>query len=264
VFNFKIETMTSKSNLSIFKSTDQLNEFAAEFIVKLAKEAISERGEFCIALSGGQTPQRLYALLASEKYRTQIDWQKTHVFWGDERCLPPEDERNNAHEAKLILLNHVSIPSQNIHVIPVNLSPAEAAKTYENEIANFFGDKPKQFDLMMLGLGENGHTASLFPHTDVLLENAQGVKPVYLEEQQMFRITMTAPLINASCVILFLVTGIEKAESVKSVLQGAYEPECYPAQLINFQTAQVNWFMDEEAASLLKLENLTQNEKAAH
>ncbi|MEO5642618.1 MAG: 6-phosphogluconolactonase [Bacteroidia bacterium] len=248
--------MTSKTNVHIFERVQQLNESAAELIVKLSKKAISERNRFCISLSGGETPRKLYAILASEKFRERIDWQNTHVFWGDERCLPLEDERNNAHESRLILLDKINIPSENIHIIPVNLSPAEAAATYENEIASFFGNQPIQLDLMLLGLGANGHTASLFPHTDVLNESTPGVKAIYLKDQNMFRITMTAPLINNSRVILFLVTGKEKAETVKSVLEGAYLPEHYPAQLITNKTAELNWFMDKDAASLLKPENL--------
>lgn len=248
--------MILKNNLRVFKNVDELNTATADFITELAKVAITERNEFCISLSGGETPQKLYALLASDKFSNKIEWQKTHVFWGDERYLPLEDERNNAHEAKLTLLNKVNIPAENIHIIPVNLSPAEAAKTYENEIADFFMDKPKKFDLMLLGLGQNGHTASLFPQTDILTENSQGVKAVYLEDQQMFRISMTAPLINASKVILFIVTGKEKAEIVRSVLQGSFEPEVFPAQLINSQSADLNWFMDEQAASLLDMKSL--------
>lgn len=240
-----------EDNLHIFKSTEELNESAASYIVKTSQEAISERGVFSISLSGGQTPQKLYALLASDKFKNQINWAKTHVFWGDERCLPLEDERNNAHEAKLILLNKINIPVENVHIIPVNLSPAEAALEYDKEISDFFSEKPKCFDLSLLGLGENGHTASLFPHTDVLLEKSQTVKAVYLEDQQLFRITMTAPLINGSRAIIFLVTGKEKAEMVKTVVQGDYLPEHYPAQLIKSQRSRPLWYLDEAAASLL-------------
>jgi 6-phosphogluconolactonase len=246
--------MSSESNVHIFQSVEQLNKSVATLIVKAARDAISKRGSFCISLSGGNTPQKLYALLAGEQFQNSIDWQKTHVFWGDERCLPLDDERNNAHEAKLILLNRINIPSENVHIIPVNYSPAEAAKRYNAEIISFFGDQPKQFDLMLLGLGENGHTASLFPHTDVIHEKLPGVKAVYLEDQQMFRVTMTAPLINASRLIFFLVTGKEKAETVKNIIHGDYMPEEYPAQLINASTKRVSWFLDEGAASLINIE----------
>jgi len=244
--------MRLESKIHIFKSVGQLNEAVATLMVEVARTAISERGRFSISLSGGNTPQKLYAFLASEQFRNNIDWQKTHVFWGDERCLPLDDERNNAHEAKLIFLNKINIPSENVHIIQVNYSPAEAAEMYEAEISSFFGDQPKQFDLMLLGLGENGHTASLFPHTDVLYEKIPGVKAVYIEDQQMFRVTMTAPLINLSRLILFLVGGKEKAEMVKNIIHGDHLPQEYPAQLINAGAEQVLWFVDEEAASLIK------------
>lgn len=250
----------SKYNVEIFQTTAALNRAAAEFIISKASEAIAARGRFSISLSGGQTPQNLYSLLAEPFYCEQIQWKKTFIFWGDERCVPLDDERNNAYQARSILLDKVDLPLSNIHFMPVNLSPEEAARTYEQELKDFFGDEPIRFDIMLLGLGENGHTASLFPHTKVIDEQAEGVRELYVEEENMsarpghsdgFRVTMTAPLINRSHHILFLVTGEKKAGILKKILTASYQPEHFPAQLIKPDDGTLNWFVDHKAAAFI-------------
>ncbi len=233
----------------IFQSTAELNKAAAEFIITLAKKAIAENGRCVIALSGGKTPETLYALLAEPDYSQQMDWKNIYIFWGDERYVPLDDEQNNAHQAISVFLSKVDIPPDNIHRIPVNLYAAEAASVYENEINHFFNGDVPVFDLILLGVGTNGHTASLFPDTHVLLEQTPGVKAVYVEDQKSYRITMTAPLINLARHVLFLVTGNEKAEIVKNIF--ATENN-YPAQLINPANGKLHWFIDEAAASDLK------------
>ena len=246
-------TIDSKYNLKVFKTEDEFNKSTAAFIIDVAKKSIAARGRFTISFSGGQTPEKLYSLLSESPFREQIQWKKTFIFWGDERCVPLDDERNNAHRAKLILLDKINIPLANIHFIPVNLSPLKAATEYEKEIKTFFGNEPPRFDLTLLGLGENGHTASLFPGTKIIEEKNEGVRDVYVEAEKMFRITMTAPLINKSRHILFLVTGEEKAEILKTILTASYQPEKYPAQLIKPLDGDLFWYVDRAAASLISV-----------
>jgi 6-phosphogluconolactonase len=241
----------SKLNLIVFQTADEFNKAAAEFIVAIASKSIAARGRFVVSLSGGKTPQKLYSLLAELPFRNQIEWGRTFVFWGDERCVPLDDARNNAYQAKIFLLDKVNIPKTNIFSIPVNLSPEEAAIEYENEIKNFFGDEPMKFDLFLLGLGENGHTASLFPGTNVIDEQSESVRDVYVEEEKMFRITITAPLINRASTILFLVTGKNKAEMLRKVLELPYQPDKIPAQLIKPIDGELYWFVDQDAATLI-------------
>lgn len=240
-----------KYKLDVFKTTDALNRAAAEFIIAAANKAVDANGRFIIALSGGKTPGNLYALLAQPFYSDRMPWKNTFVFWGDERCVPLNDERNNAYQATVSLLGKVDIPGANIHIIPVNLSPAEAAMKYEQGLDDFFGEEPKCFDCILLGLGENGHTASLFPGTKVLNDVTEGIREVYIKEDNMFRVTMTAPLINHAHHILFLVTGQAKAAILEKVLTGPYQPEIFPAQLIKPVAGELYWFVDHAAASLV-------------
>lgn len=239
-----------KYKLEVFETEKLLNEATAKFIIDLAHKAVAGRNKFTIALSGGQTPIKLYKLLARTPYSKQLPWKKTHVFWGDERCVPLNDKRNNANQAKLALLNKVDIPLQNIHIIPVNQSPEVAARKYEIEIMTFFKSKKPSFDLILLGLGENGHTASLFPNTSVIKDKTKGIREIYVKEENEYRITMTAPLINQARNTLFLVVGKNKATILREVLTRAYTPNKYPAQLIN--SAGLIWLADKKAASLVQ------------
>jgi 6-phosphogluconolactonase len=229
--------MPTKYNLQVFPTVDKLNEAAAAFIIDTAHKAIEVTGRFVISLSGGNTPGKLFELLAQPDYLPQMPWTETFVFWGDERCVPLEDKRNNAQMALTILLNKTDIPPSNIYRMPVNLSPDRAAAIYEKKIKDFFDEEAPRFDLILLGLGENGHTASLFPGTPVINE---------------FRITMTAPLINLAHHILFLVTGESKAEVLRTIFTASYQPDIYPAQLINPQSGQLVWFADNKAAALVE------------
>ncbi len=241
----------SHHNLRVFQTVDELNVAAAELIISIANKSIAARGRFVISLSGGQTPEKLYSLLAKSPWREQIEWIKTFIFWGDERYVQFDDKRNNARAVKSILLNRIDIPSRNIYFINVNLQPDMAAKEYEKDIKDFFKTESLRFDLVLLGLGENGHTASLFPGTKVIDEHVEGVRDVYVEEEKMFRVTMTAPLINQAHHILFLVTGTKKSEVVKQVLTSSFQPDHYPAQLIKPNDGVLQWFVDRDAATLI-------------
>lgn len=243
-------TIHTKHSLNVFSSADELNKAAAELIITIAHESVAARGRFVIALSGGSTPEKLYSLLASPACAAQIDWEKTSVFWGDERCVPLKDPRNNAFHARSLLLDHVPLPPSSIFIIPVNLSPPAAAKKYEKELHAFFGKERIRFDLALLGLGENGHTASLFPGTPVIADEDEGVRDVFVAEENMHRITLTAPLINRSRNILFLVTGNKKAAILKKIFMAPFEPEKYPAQLIDPVDGDLFWYADSAAAAL--------------
>ena len=227
------------NKISYFDDPAQLAKVAADLIADLSADAIRERGRFTIALSGGNTPATLYALLAQEPYRSRIDWKKFYFFWGDERCVPACSKDNNSHNAKKALLDRVPVPAENIFPIQVNLPPAEAAAEYMQTLEDFFKDPNPKFDLILLGMGDNGHTASLFPHTTILHETKATVKEVNVEEVKMFRISFTAPLINHAAHILFLVAGKDKALMLKTVLAGPFEPDNYPAQLIK----NADWYI---------------------
>ena len=242
-------TKTNKNKLRVFSSVDLLNIAAAELLVQIAAESVKARGRFLLCLSGGNTPKSLYALLSVNPYPDLIPWENTFVFWGDERCVPADDERNNAHEAAEVLLKKIKLPAAHIFPIPVNLPPANAANRYEQTLRDFFGQNSPCFDLILLGLGENGHTASLFPGTAVLREKLHWVQEVFDKEQQMNRITMTAPLINQAHHILFLVSGAEKSGILATVLTAPLQPDKFPAQLINPGHGILSWYADSHAAS---------------
>lgn len=241
----------TEDNIGIFENTEDMNAAAAEYFISITNQSIASKGRCAVALSGGETPLKLFSLLASPSYSERIQWIHIYFFWGDERCVPLEDSRNNAFQAKKTLLDKVQIPSDHIHRIPVQLPPDVAADQYEKQVQFFFDNKRARFDLILLGLGENGHTASLFPGTEVLDENVAGIRSVYVEEEKMHRITMTAPLINQAHHILFLVSGKKKAAVIKTILNGPYQPYKYPAQLIRPEKGSLQWYIDREAAASL-------------
>ena len=241
--------MDQQNKIAVFDSGNELANAAAVFIIKTANNAINARGRFVIALSGGHTPEHLYALLAKQSFSDQVPWAHTCIFWGDERCVASTDEENNANMARTLLLDKINIPSSNIYPVPVDLPPVESAKVYEQTIKKFFANEAPRFDLILLGLGENGHTASLFPGTDVLSEHNHLVKEVYVAEQKLFRVTMTADLINQAYNIIFLVEGKGKAEILNTVLNEFFQPAKYPAQLIRPLNGNLYWFADRKAGA---------------
>ncbi len=225
--------------LTTFENAPALANAAAERFVHLAGEAIADHGKFYVALSGGSTPDALYTLLASEKFSKRLAWKKIFFFWGDERCVPLNSVDNNSFNAKNILLNKVPVPKENIFIIPVDEAPVNAAIYYEATIKIFFKTDKPVFDLILLGMGSNGHTASLFPHSTILHEQQALVKEVYVEEIKMNRVSFTAPLINNAAHILFLVAGKDKQPMLNKILKGPYLPEEYPAQMIR----NADWFV---------------------
>ena len=214
-------------HIAIYPDIHTLSQQAAEYIVRIANESISFHGRFTIALTGGTTPGELYGLLGNEPYRSQIDWQKGHIFWGDERCVPLENPDSNFHLAQEVLLNKISIPESQIHPMPADLPDREAAsQAYTVEMQHAFRTSGiPSFDLIHLGMGPEGHTASLFPHQASLHEKQRLVMPVSVPKPPPDRLTFTPPLLNAARNVLFLVTGSEKADALQAVLEGEYQPE---------------------------------------
>ena len=236
--------------LKIYKDPGALSDAAAEWIADLVRKVLQRQNRFTIALSGGSTPQKLHRILA-EKYADKIDWSRLHIFWGDERAVPFGDERNNARMAYETLLNHVPVPASQIHVMRTDIEPAVAAAQYEEILHKYFDNHETTFDLVLLGMGDDGHTLSLFPGTEIVHENTSWTKAFYLKAQDMYRISLTAPVVNRSMAVAFLTTGSNKAEPLKEVLKGSFNPDKYPSQLIK-PSGELYWFVDEAAASLIK------------
>ena len=238
--------------LNIYNHTNKLINALAQKICDVAELAIKNRGEFNFVLSGGSSPKRLYQLLASEAFKDKIDWDKTYFFFGDERFVPENDSQRNSLMAKEVLLDPLKIPNSHIFTVDTTGTPEESAHNYWDVITKHFEGKPVAFDFNLLGLGDNSHTASLFPNTSVLDETEATIKSVFVEEVDMHRITMTAPLINQSKHIAFLVFGEGKAEAVFHVLEDrSGSLNLYPAKLIKSNEKKVQWFLDQAAASKL-------------
>ncbi|MGV3638871.1 MAG: 6-phosphogluconolactonase [Adhaeribacter sp.] len=237
--------------ITVFNDTQALSQAAAELFVQIAREAVETQGRFTLALTGGSSPVQLYKLLASSPYREQVDWEKTFVFWGDERWVPLSDERSNAKMAFDTFLRQVPVPENQIFPMWEDCEPEDFANQYEQVLQKHFHQQAPQFDLILLGMGDDGHTASLFPGTEVLNETSRWVRAYYLTPQSMYRVTLTAPLINQAKNVLFLTFGANKAPALHEVLEGKRNPDLYPSQLIQPKQGEVRWFVDEAAASKL-------------
>jgi 6-phosphogluconolactonase len=240
-------------NVFDFDDAGALARAAAARIDELARGAIEARGLFTIALSGGSTPHRVYELLAGEDFRESIDWRNVHVFFGDERMVPPESAESNYRMANEALLSRVPIPPENVHRIDGVGDAAANASAYELEMRGLFGDVEwPRFDHVMLGMGDDGHTASLFPGTSALDETRLWVAPNWVEKLGVWRVTLTAPVINAARHITFLITGAGKAERLREVLKGERDSSRLPSQLIRPFDGTLEWFVDRAAAARLE------------
>jgi 6-phosphogluconolactonase len=261
--------------LTIAKNIDELNWQVAEWIIGYINEMLEKTDRFTLALSGGSTPKNLYQLLASGEFKNKVHWQKLHIFWGDERCVPFTDDRSNAKMAFDVLLSHVPVPRSQIHVMRTDIDPNASANEYEQILKSYFHEPSGEprftnresipqsksstavgavesslstFDLVLLGLGDNAHTLSLFPGEAIVHERNCWVKAVFVKEVNMQRITLTAPVVNLSSRVAFLVSGKDKATAVSHVLLNEYNPDLYPAQIIKPVRGDLYWFMDEAAA----------------
>ena len=230
-----------------FSDIETLSQFAAEKFVKVANQAIAERGRFLVALSGGSTPMKLYARLAN----AELDWKLVHFFWGDERCVPADDEGNSYGQAKKVLFDKIG--TTNIHRVESDLEPAVAAQAYANTLSGF-ADAPfdfPRFDLVLLGMGDDGHTASLFPGSPVEVTTPTLAVTAHYQDRPANRVTLTQSVFNQAREVWFMVAGKSKAETLKNVLQGEHKPETYPAQRIQPVDGELVWMIDEAAGSLL-------------
>ncbi|HXB96350.1 MAG TPA: 6-phosphogluconolactonase [Puia sp.] len=265
--------------LHIYKDAGELSQAVAQWITDMIGETLRSRDRFTIALSGGSTPELLHRILAGAPFKEQIDWSKLHIFWGDERAVPFEDSRNNAKMAYDTLLNFVPVPASQIHVMRTDIPPEQSAAEYEKILHQYFdavpgggaadpgtgtiapggasaepagGLLPNSFDLVLLGMGDDGHTLSLFPGTAVVHEDKRWATAFFLKAQDMYRITLTKSIVNRAARVAFLTTGTKKAHALREVLQGDYNPDLYPSQEIKPLDGELHWFVDEAAAAQLK------------
>ena len=241
--------------IKVFKTLDEINIFAANKFVLLAKKAIKKSGRFVVALAGGSTPSSLYQLLTTDEYKNKVDWENVFFFIGDDRDVSPMSEQSNFKMMNVLMFKPLNIPTTNIfrwHTEIINAP--EVAQSYERTLKKFFelsdGEFPN-FDLIFLGMGDDGHTASLFPFTKALDITDKLVTTNYVEKINATRLTFTFPTINNSSSIIFLVCGENKAEALKEVLEGETNCEKFPAQCIKMNRRKVLWLVDEDSANLL-------------
>ncbi len=236
--------------LNIYKDKAAASKAAAELFVNKANEAIAAHGKFTVALTGGSSPAGMYDLLTTE-YKDEVDWENIYIFWGDERWVPINDARSNAGNAFKDLLDKVAIPESQIFPMwKEDVTPEAYAETYEAIMDEVLVDG-KSFDLIFLGMGDDGHTASLFPGEKVIHETEKRVTAYFLEPQDMYRITLTAPVLNAAKDVAFIVFGDNKAPALYKVLKGVPNVEKYPAQIVKPDNGEATWIVDEAAAAKL-------------
>lgn len=247
---------TVDTSPSVYPDRLAVMDAAAARIVELAEDANTRSGRFTFVLAGGSTPRALYALLASERFAKRVDWSRVHFFWGDERCVPPDDAESNYRMARETLLDTVKPPPANVHRMLGEEDPARAAADYGELLHRFFdvpsGGTAPRFDLVLLGMGANGHTASLFPGTSPLRETKRWVMANHVDEVGAWRLTLTPVVINAAASIIFLVAGAEKAARLHEVLRGKSDPDRLPAQLIHPVHGDLRWMVDTAAAARLE------------
>jgi len=246
-------TFTKSPELTVVADASALYQAAAQEFSRCAVEAIKARGRFSVALSGGNTPRGVYSLLAADR-KTALPWDKIYVFFGDERHVPPDDAESNYRMANEALLSKVPIPQQNVFRVPAELPAVEAADRYDRSLRDFFGLSEgawPRFDLIFLGLGDDGHTASLFPESAALKQASRLVVANWVEKFQSYRITFSYPVLNHAAEVAFLVSGKSKAQIMKEVLAPA-GGKAYPAQAVRPQTGRLLWIVDRDAAQLVR------------
>jgi 6-phosphogluconolactonase len=236
-------------NVIVRPSADSVSEEAATRFIAAAERAIRARGEFIVALAGGHTPRRLYHLLATPRFASRVEWSRVQVCWGDERCVPPGSPESNYRMAREALLSRVPVPAANQHRIRGEEPPAAEGSRYGEELRALLGHGGGRLDLVLLGVGADGHTASLFPGATSIHDSARWVEAAFHEVDERWRITMTPRLINGAAEVVFLVSGGGKAEVVARILEGPASPHALPAQLIAPTTGELVWILDDAAAA---------------
>jgi 6-phosphogluconolactonase len=237
--------------LYTFDDKEIMSEQLASWIESLVQDTLKKQDLFTLVLSGGGTPKLLFEKLASDKYKDKIDWKRVHIFWGDERVVPFEDDRNNAKMAYDILINHINVPPEQVHIMRTDIEPKLAAEEYEKILHQYFDNMPNSFDLVLLGMGDDGHTLSLFPGSPIIEEHERWVNSVYNEQQKMYRITLMPAIVNKASNIAFMVEGAKKANVLQQVIEGPYIPMKLPAQIIKPVNGQLSWFLDKAIAKEL-------------
>ena len=226
--------------LHIYQNPSAITAALAEWITYTIETVLQTQDRFTWVLTGGNSPKALYDMLAESPYKERIAWNKLHIFWGDERAVPFSDDRNNAKMTFDHLLNKVPVNPEQVHVMRTDIEPEQSALEYQNS-----------FDLVLSGMGDDGHTLSLFPGTEVIHETKDWVKAFYLTAQQMYRITLTAPVVNRASSVVFLTFGANIAKALYEVLEGEPNADIYPSQIIQPASGKLHWFVDEPAAALL-------------
>jgi len=238
--------------ISVYPDREALSRAAAGLFADEAVRAVSDHGRCSVLLAGGETPRRTYELLAEEPLRSRVPWGQLHIFWGDERCVPLDDPRSNARMACRALLDRIPVPAGQVHPIAGDRDSRQAADEYEALLRRFFAGAPPRFDLVLLGLGDDGHTASLFPGSPVLEERERWASAARRSGEEIDRVTLTAPLINQAELIVFLVAGDDKAAVLQELLEEVPDPHCRPARLIRPEHGVLRWLVDIAAARLLR------------
>lgn len=240
------------SKIRVFEKIAEMNQAAAEMFFEIGKEAIARRGRFAVVLAGGSTPRELYRLISSDEHREKIEWHKVFFFFGDERLVPLDHPDSNYRMANENLFDRIEAPTSNI--FPWNTKAENetvAAEEYEETLKTFFGESLPRFDLILLGIGADGHTASLFPHTKALNETEHLTAANYVEKLDTTRLTFAYPIINHARQIAFLIAGVEKAPAVKAIIEGEPKPDEFPAQAVAPKDGELTWFLDAASARLL-------------
>lgn len=238
-------------NIHVYPNKEKLATEAAERVINVIGQATRENGLCNIALAGGKTPREVYSMLATDTYRDQVAWSNLHLFWGDERMVSPEHQDSNFRMVQETLLDRVNIPDGNIHRIRGEIAPEKAANEYAELLHNHFKEGLPCFDLILLGLGEDGHTASLFPGTDAVEEGERHVVAVYVPGLNTWRVTLTLPVLNAAREILFLVSGRSKADIVRRIISIKQPAKEFPATMVNPENGTLHWMLDSESVVLI-------------
>ena len=243
-------------DLKVYDHIDEVTHATCEYVTAGLEHAVASRGLARLAISGGSTPKPVFEMLAdpAQPYLARVPWAKTQLFWVDERCVPPADKESNYGMTKSAMLDKVPLPTANVHRMEGELDPEEAASRYESEIRNVFkleGAETPTFDMVLLGLGPDGHTASLFPHTEGLNEMSRIVMANHVPQKDVWRLTLTWPVITQARLVAFQIEGEDKAAMVRTVFAGAYDPETWPAQLIRPASGTLTLLMDRAAAAEL-------------
>ena len=238
-------------HLHVYPKKEKLVAATAEYMVNSIGQAIEKNGLCNIALSGGNTPGGVFSMLAASPCRDSVDWDKLHLFWGDERMVPQEHQDSNFRMVQETLLNHIEIPDVNVHRIRGEIAPEKSAEEYAELLGAHFKEDLPHFDLILLGLGEDGHTASLFPETDAVDECEKHAVAVFVPKLSAWRVTLTLPVLNAAREVLFLVSGRSKSEMIQRIISMKQPAKELPATMVNPQSGELHWMLDSEAMVLI-------------